>query len=461
MAESTWIKNPLAIWTGNEYDARGGVVMQDGNILELVPKNAVPNLQYKHIFDASGLVLTPGLVNCHHHFYQTLTRAFPSALNKKLFPWLQQLYPVWAGLDEDCVRLSTRLALTELMLSGCSLASDHHYLFNADIGEAVDIQIEECEALGMRAVLTRGSMSLGQSKGGLPPDSVVQSDEVILRESERLLNKCRGKDPKFIQLALAPCSPFSVTSELMKASAVLARQYGALIHTHLCETQDENTFCLKKYGLRPVDYLESVGWLENDVWLAHGIHFNKNEIKRLGQAGVSIAHCPSSNMVLASGICPTLDLEMSGCHIGLGVDGSASNDCSNLMQEVRQAFMLQRLKYGAEAVSHEDALRWATSGGAALFKRTDLGQLAVGNAADIAFYDLEEMRFSGHGDPIAALVLCGAHRVKHLLINGDWKVKNYEVPNLDMEKLQFDHRAAAAKLAKKFVSNHSKTNPIL
>ena len=449
----TWIKNPLSVWTGNNTDAGGGLLIDGHIIIELVATGCAPIIAYDAVFDASELVIIPGLINCHHHFYQTLTRAFPAALNKELFDWLKQLYPVWAGLDEEAIALSTRLSVCELMLSGCTTVSDHHYLFNADITTAIDIQIHECEKLGARAILTRGSMSLGQSAGGLPPDHVVQSDDVILRESERLLEYVKNNANKsYINVALAPCSPFSVTPQLMRDSAELARNYGALLHTHLCETEDENQFCLDAFGMRPVDYLEHVNWLADDVWLAHGIYFNSEEIKRLGHAGVSIAHCPSSNMVLASGLCPVLELEAAGSAVGLGVDGSASNDCSNLIQEVRQAFLLQRLKYGSKNISHTDALRWGTQGGANVFHRQDIGELAVGKEADIAFFKLDELRFSGHGDPLAALILCGAHQVEFLMVGGQWRVYDGSIVGIDINELRFSHQAAANKLAAKFLS---------
>lgn len=285
------------------------------------------------------------MINCHHHFYQTPTRAFPAALNKALFPWLAELYPVWAGLDEDSIALSTELALVELMLSGCTTASDHHYLFTDTIASACDIQVEVAKRLGARVVLTRGSMSLGKFAGGLPPDSVVQEADTILAESECLVTTYHDPEPgAFIKIALV-------------------RSHGVLLHTHLGESEDENEFCLSHFGKRPVD------WLAGDVWLAHGIHFDDDEISRLGSAGIGITHCPSSNMILGSGICRTKDLEAAGANVGLGVDGSASNDSSNMMQEVRQAFLLQRVRCGAANVTHDDALHWGTSGGAAVLHR--------------------------------------------------------------------------------------------
>ncbi|WP_339075381.1 amidohydrolase family protein [Teredinibacter turnerae] len=251
-----------------------------------------------------------------------------------------------------------------------------------------------------------------------------------------------------IRVALAPCSPFSVTPELMESSAALARSYGALLHTHLAETEDENDFCIKRFGLRPVDYLEKVGWLAGDVWLAHGIFFNENEIQRLGRAGIGVSHCPSSNMVLASGICEVNALEAAGVAVGLGVDGSASNDGSNMIQEVRQGFLLQRLKYGAAAVTHEDALRWATIGGARVLGQDQTtGSIEVGKKADLALFALDDLRFSGAGDALAALVLCGAHQVSHLMVNGDWRVRNGEIPGLDIHRLRAEHQQAADRLA--------------
>ena len=449
---SLWLKNPAEVWLGDgvEADASGGLVIRDGLVSEHLSAGAQPSQACDEVFDATDKIIIPGLINCHHHFYQTLTRAYPAALNKELFEWLVNLYPVWAGLDEDCVRLSTQLALSELMLSGCTLASDHHYLFNPEISRAIDIQAEVAEEMGMRVVLTRGSMSLGESSGGLPPDIVVQSEAGILEESERLIKRYhqQGKGA-MCQIALAPCSPFSVTQELMISSAELARKNGVLLHTHLAETEDENTFCLKSFGLRPVDYLEKVGWLADDVWLAHGIHFNESEVKRLGQAGVAISHCPSSNMILASGMAKTLELEAAGCPVGLGVDGSASNDASNMFEEVRQAFLLQRLHYGSAKVSHIDALRWATSGGARLFRRNDVGHLGLGMCADVAIFSRDELRFSGSHDALASLVLCGVHTVHSLLVAGKWRIKNGELPGMDLEELRAKHSDAALALAKR------------
>ena len=441
----TWIKNPAATWTGNQATATNGIVVEGNVITELV--NGAPTSPVDEIYDAGKCVLLPGLVNCHHHFYQTLTRALPAALNKELFDWLVTLYPVWANLDEAAIRASTTTAVCELLLSGCTTTTDHHYVFSDKTLSGIDIQAEVTEKLGIRAILTRGSMSLGQSDGGLPPDDVVQTADEILKDSERLISQFhQTNEGAMLQIALAPCSPFSVTTELMRDSAILAREQGVLLHTHLAETLDENEFCLEKFGVRPVDYLEQVGWLANDVWLAHGIHFDSQEINRLGSAGVAISHCPSSNMILASGISPVKELITAGCAVGIGVDGSASNDASNLIQEIRQAFLIQRLKYGSANVSHEDALHLGTTGGAALFHRQDIGEIAVGKQADIALFNLEELRFTGAGDPVAALVLCGAHRAEAVMVAGNWRVKEHLLIDTDLAHVMNDQRKAALAL---------------
>ena len=442
-----WIKNPLAVFVPEEVDADGGIVIKDATIAELVPHGRTPTLPGYTIFDASRHVVLPGLINSHHHFYQTLTRALPAALDQELFPWLQALYPVWAGLTPGHIAISSRLALAELLLSGCTTASDHHYVFPAGLEQAIDIQIAEAAKLGIRVVLTRGSMSLSVEDGGLPPKSVVQDEATILTDSERLIRQYHQSGPgAMAQVALAPCSPFSVSEELMVETGRLAREHGVRLHTHLAETHDETEFCLATMGARPVDYLERVGWLADDVWLAHGIHFNAEEIQRLGAAGVGICHCPCSNMILASGLCPTLELEAAGCPVGLGVDGSASNDGSNLIQEVRQAFLLQRLKYGSGRVSHRDALRWVTQGSARCLGREDIGTIAPGKQADLALFTLDDLRFSGVGDPLAALVLCGAHQADQVMVAGRWVVENGEIPGVDLAELMDTHNRLAVRL---------------
>ena len=444
MSKPLWIRSPLAILAGKE--ARGGVAVRDGKISELVPSGETPD-QPCEIFDASNLVVLPGLINSHHHFYQTLTRAYGPALNKSLFGWLTTLYPVWANLTPDMIRLSTRLALAELLLSGCTCTSDHHYLFTDALGEAIDIQADEVRDLGIRATLSRGSMSLGEKDGGLPPDHVVQSPGAILADSERLIGAYHETgEGALIQIALAPCSPFSVSEELMRETAALARKHNVRLHTHLAETEDENQFCLNTSGVRPLEFLERLDWLGPDVWLAHGIFFDNGELERLGEAGMSVAHCPSSNMYLASGMCRTLELEAAGVNVGLGVDGSASNDCSNLIQETRQAMLLQKLKYGADKVDHLKALTWATQGSARCLGRDGIGRIEVGMQADLALFKLDEPRFSGAEDPLAALVVCGASKADAVMVGGNWRVRDGKVQGLDLGKLIADHSAAASAL---------------
>jgi 8-oxoguanine deaminase len=447
-----WLANPLAIYTGNNEDASGGIVVSGKAIVELVAKGETPT-NIDQTVDVSDQVLIPGLINTHHHFYQTLTRALPAALNKELFPWLQTLYPVWANLDPDVHRSATKLALAELLLSGCTTASDHHYLFPANLTDAIDHQIEIGQQMGVRMAMTRGSMSLGQDQGGLPPNTVVQTEDEILQDSERLVSRYHDSEHySMSQIALAPCSPFSVTTELMRDTAILAKQLNVRLHTHLAETIDEENFCERSFGMRTVDYLESVGWLSDKTWLAHGIHFNDEEIARLGKAGVGVCHCPSSNMMLASGIAKVKELEAAGSPVGLGVDGSASNDCSNMIQEVRQAMYIQRLRYGSSAVTHFDAYRWGTKGSAQVLGREDIGEIAVGKAADLALFKLDEPRFSGAHDPLAALLLCGAHRAEAVMVNGEWRVKSGELVDQDIEQIMFEHKEAAKTLAARAIS---------
>ncbi len=433
-----WIKNPLAILADG---AEGGIVVENGVIVELAKRGVTP--VYDQVFDASAHVILPGLINTHHHFYQTLTRAHPDAINKELFDWLKALYPIWARLNPEAHRIATRLALTELMMSGVTTTSDHHYVFPAGLDDAMDIQVEEARILGMRMTVTRGSMNLSQKDGGLPPDSVVQDHDTILADSERVIGKYheRGAGAQ-IQIALAPCSPFSVTRELMRDTATLAAKHDCRLHTHLAETLDEDDFCLATFKMRPLDYLEDCGWLNARTWLAHGIHFNDSDIKRLAKHKVGICHCPTSNMVLASGRCRTCELEDAGAILGLGVDGSASNDSSNVMEGVRHALMLNRLTYG-QRVTHLDVLRWATKGSAQCLGRDDIGEIAVGKQADMAFFKLDELRFSGAGDALAALVLCGAHNADRVMVAGHWRLIDGAPVDVDIPALRVAHQQAA------------------
>ncbi|CAE6954599.1 8-oxoguanine deaminase [Ectopseudomonas khazarica] len=446
-ATRIWIKTPLAIFTANDLDASGGLVVENGRIVELLGAGQQPAAPCQQVFDAREHVVLPGLVNTHHHFYQTLTRAWAPVVNQPLFPWLKTLYPVWARLTPEKLALASKVALAELLLSGCSTAADHHYLFPGGLENAIDVQVEAVRELGMRAMLTRGSMSLGEADGGLPPQQTVQQGEVILADSQRLIGQYHERgDGAQIQIALAPCSPFSVTQDIMRQSAQLADELDVRLHTHLAETLDEEDFCLQRFGLRTVDYLDSVGWLGPRTWLAHGIHFNPDEIARLGAAGTGICHCPSSNMRLASGICPSVELEAAGAPLGLGVDGSASNDASNMILEARQALYIQRLRYGAEQITPQRVLGWASKGSAQLLGRSDIGELAVGKQADLALFKLDELRFSGSHDPLSALLLCGADRADRMMIGGAWRVIDGQIEGLDVAQLIADHRQAAREL---------------
>ena len=440
------LKNPLAILA---QGAEGGIVIEQGRIVELLASGQTPSRPVDQTFDASRHVVLPGLINTHHHFYQTLTRAHPSAINKELFPWLKALYPIWGRLDPDSFRISVRMALIELLLSGCTTAADHHYLFPSGLDEAIDIEVDEARKLGIRMTVTRGSMNLSEKDGGLPPDHVVQDEDTILADSERLLGRYHDRsEGALIQVALAPCSPFSVTKRLMSESALLAEKFDARLHTHLAETKDEDAYCAEVYQCRPIELLEEVGWLTPRTWLAHGVHFTADDCTKLGRHGVGICHCPTSNAVLASGFCKTRELEAAGAPVGLGVDGSASNDSSNLMEGVRHALMVNRLHYqSAEAVTHLDALRWATEGSARCLGRDDIGKIAVGKQADLAMFTLDEPRFSGSHDPLAALVLCGAHRADRVMVAGQWRVADGMPVGVDLARLMAEHGAAARKFA--------------
>jgi 8-oxoguanine deaminase len=439
-----WLKDPLAILADG---AERGIVVQGGRIVELVAASASPATPDVRTFDAGQHVVLPGLINSHHHFYQTLTRAVPAALDRELFPWLQALYPIWARLTPEALDLGMTLAMAELVLSGCTMTTDHHYVFPAGLEDGIDIEVAAAKRLGLRVLLTRGSMNLSQRDGGLPPDGVVQDEDTILADSERVVARYHDAGAgAMVQIALAPCSPFSVTTSLMRSTAELAQRLNVRMHTHLAETEDENRFCQALYKCRPLDYLEDCGWLNDRVWLAHGVHFEAGEFKRLARAGTAISHCPCSNQTLASGTCPVCAMEEAGVRVGIGVDGSASNDSSNLMQEVRAAFLLQRSRYGVAKVSHLDALRWATKGSAACVGRTDIGEIAVGAMADFALFKLDELRFSGSGDPLAALVLCGAHRADRVMVGGRWIVEDAQIQGLDVAGLIRRHSAAARAL---------------
>mgnify|MGYP002386556099 FL=1 len=444
MVDTLWIKDPIAVLGEG---AERGVVVENGRIVELVGKGAEPVHPVTKLFDASRHVVTPGLVNTHHHMFQTMTRAHPAAINKSLWPWIASIYPVWTKhVNAENFRLAARLAMTELMMSGCTCASDHHYLFPRGLEHAMDIEAEEAAALGLRMTLTRGALDLtgGEDSQALAPDGAVQDDDTILADCERIVARYHDRsDGAMTRVALAPNAPFDVTKRLMRETAALAEKHDLGLHTHLVETAREAAFAREVHGMTAADYLEENGWLSGRVWLAHGIHFDDGEVEKLGRHGVGICHCPTSNMVLASGICRTREFEAAGSPVGLGVDGSASNDNSNLMEAVRHALMIGRLRYGAEAITDRDALRFATEGSARCLGRDDIGAIAVGKQADLAFWTLDELRFSGAGDPIAALVLCGAHAADRVMVKGDWRIVDGVPPGMDLEKLRYEHHQAS------------------
>ena len=426
---------------------RGGYLYAEDGEIRRVGSGAARLPKADRVIDGRHAIAIPGLVNTHHHLYQTLTRAYAPAANAKLFDWLRTLYPIWAKLDEECVHVAALAGMAELLLSGCTTTSDHHYLFPRGRGNLIEAQIEAAQRIGMRFHATRGSMSVGRSAGGLPPDAVVQGEERILRDCERLIGKYHDAAPgSMLRLALAPCSPFSVSPELMRASADLARRRGVRLHTHLAETRDEEAYCLSRFGKRPLDLLEDVGWLGGDTWLAHGIFFNRGEVKRLGHAGVGIAHCPSSNMRLGSGIAPVAALRRAGCPVGIGVDGSASNDSSHMLAEVRQALLLQRVRHGAGALAVSEALRMATVEGARCLGRDDIGTLEPGKRADVAMFDLRGAGYSGAGDAVSALLLCAPAQVDTLVVEGRVVVEGGELRTISYDFILRRHRRLAAKL---------------
>ena len=432
----------------------GAVVVLD-NVIEWVG----PTVDLAHdlatgadrIINAKGKIVLPGLVNTHHHFYQTLTRVIPDAQDSILFDWLKTLYPIWAELRPEDVRVSTKLALLELLLSGCTTSSDHHYLWPN--GCLLDDQFEAAEEIGVRFHGTRGSMSLGESQGGLPPDRVTEDEEQILRDSRRVVETFHDPSPFAMRrVALAPCSPFSVTSNLMRESAALARSFGRAtgvrLHTHLAETQDEEAFCLAAFGLRPVAYAESLNWTGEDVWHAHCVHMDAGEIDRFASSHTGVAHCPTSNMRLGSGIAPVKQMRDAGVAVGLGVDGSASNDGSHLLAETRQAMLLQRVMGNPASLNARQALELATLGGAEVLGRKDIGSLEPGKAADIIAYDLGSLPLSGAAvhDPVAALVFCQPQSVDLAMVNGRTLVTDGEFVHVDAIQIVHSHNLAATRL---------------
>ena len=443
----------------------GGLFARDGIIERVGETGELPSTA-DVVLDLRGHILLPGLINCHHHLDQILTRNLAAGQNNNLFPWLKAHYRIWGARTPEDTRTAVLIGCGELALSGCTTAFDHAYVFQN--GCLVDDQIAAAAELGIRFVVSRGSMSRGESKGGLPPDDCVESEDAILKDCVRVIDRYHDPRPgSMLQIALAPCSPFSVTADLMRESAKMARQYGVRLHTHLCETLDEERYTLQNMGQRPVAYMESLGWVGPDVWYAHAVHVNDDEIRLFAAKGAGVCHCPSSNMRLASGIAPIRKYRDAGVRTGLGVDGAASNDGSNILVEVRETMLLARLKMGllppegpqtvlstsdplraTEWMSAREALEIGTIGGASVLGRSDIGSLAPGKCADFFTLDLNSIAYAGAlSDPVAAVVFCAPTRARHTVVAGRLIVDNGEIVSLDMEPVIRDHNRNAARLA--------------
>jgi cytosine/adenosine deaminase-related metal-dependent hydrolase len=425
-----------------------GLYVEDNLIRQVGPSAELPQTA-DHVLDARGMLLLPGLVNTHHHFYQTLTRCVPAAQDADLFHWLRTHYPIWAGLTPEAIYVSTKVAIAELMLSGCTTASDHTYIWPN--GARLDDQIRAAGEMGFRFHAARGSMSVGESRGGLPPDSVVEGEEAILADSRRVIEQYHDAAPySMLRVVLAPCSPFSVSPDLMRESVALARAYGVHSHTHLAETRDEAAYCAATFGRSPVELAEDLGWTGPDVWHAHMVHPSADEVTRLGATRTGVAHCPSSNMRLASGVAPVGALRSAGARVGLGVDGSASNDGSHMLAEARQAMLLQRVGGDPAAMSAREALWIATRGGAAVLGRDDIGALAPGMAADFIGYRLDSLDVAGGAvhDPLAALVFCNPPRVDLSVINGRMRIQDGALLDVELPPLIERHNALARALVR-------------
>jgi len=393
-----------------------------------------------------GALVTPGLVNTHHHLYQTLTRA--RAQQATLFEWLVELYPTWARIDAEAEYAAARTGIAELMLSGCTTVFDHHYVFPRGRTGLVEAEVEAARELGCRLVASRGSMDLGVSDGGLPPDELVEDVDAVLADTERLVAELHeaGAGAR-IQIAVAPCSPFSVTGRLMTESADLARRLGLNLHTHLAETVEEETYCKELYGCTPVEYLDSLGWLEGDVWCAHCVHLTAAEIARFAETGTGVAHCPTSNLRLGAGVAPVRELSAAGVRVGLGVDGSASNERSHLFNEVKQALLVARGRGGPTAMTAREAIRLGTRGGAAVLGRDDIGAIASGRCADLAVWATDGLELAGAADPVAGLVFAGAHRVDRLYVGGELVVRGGALVRAEEAEIARAHRAQASRFA--------------
>jgi 8-oxoguanine deaminase len=438
----------LVTMDADRREIRGGGLYADGGAIVAVGATEDLPATADEVVDLAGCVVVPGLVNTHHHMVQTLTRAVPAAQDAELFGWLGALYPLWANLTPEMVHVSTLVAMAELLLSGCTTTSDHLYIYPN--GSRLDDSLDAAGRIGIRFHASRGAMSLGQSRGGLPPDSVVEDEPAILADMRRVIERYHDPGPRSMRrIVLAPCSPFTVTRDLMREVAALARAYGVSLHTHLAENDSDVAFSLEKYGMTPGEYARDLGWLGPDVWHAHCVKLDDEGIASFARTGTGVAHCPSSNMRLASGIAPVRRMRDAGVPIGLGVDGSASNDGSHMLAEARQALLLQRVGWGPAAMTAREALEIATIGGARVLGRDDVGVLASGMAADFVAFDLSAVGFAGAGhDPVAALVFCAPAAVKHSVINGSVVVHDGRLATIDLGPVVLRHNVLARALVR-------------
>lgn len=448
MPKTLLIRNAdiLVTMDSRRREIAGGAVLVEGNRIAAVGPSAELPAAADEVVDMAGHVVLPGLVNTHHHMYQSLTRAVPAAQDAELFGWLKALYPIWARLTPEMIGVSTQVAMAELILSGCTTSSDHLYIYPN--GCRLDDSIEAAAAIGMRFHASRGAMSVGESSGGLPPDSVVEDEAAILRDMRRLIESHHDPQPlAMLRIAVAPCSPFSVSRELMREAAALARSYGVSLHTHLAENVNDIAYSRERFGMTPAQYAEDLAWVGHDVWHAHCVQLDDPGIALFARTGTGVAHCPCSNMRLASGIAPVRRMRDAGVPVGLGVDGSASNDGGHMLNEARQALLLQRVGFGPAALGARDALEMATLGGARVLGRDDIGALAPGMAADLVAFDLRGIGFAGgRHDPVAALVFCASASVALSVVNGRVIVRDGRLATIDLPVVIERHNRLATRL---------------
>ncbi len=448
MSRSLFLKNADMVMTmdTDRRELRGASIHIVGDQIVAIGADLATPATVDEVIDLAGHLVCPGLINTHHHMFQSLTRAVPAAQDASLFGWLRTLYPIWSRLTPEMVRISTQTAMAELLLSGCTTSSDHLYLFPN--GSRLDDSIEGAREIGMRFHAARGSMSIGESQGGLPPDSLVEREADILRDSERLIDAFHDPRPRsMLRVVLAPCSPFSVSRELMRDCAVLARRRGVSLHTHLAENTDDVAYSLERFNRTPARYAEDLGWLGPDVWHAHCVQLDAEGVALFGRTRSGVAHCPCSNMRLGSGIAPITQMLEAGVSVGVGVDGSASNDSGNLLAELRQAMLLQRVRSGPGALTARQALEMGTLGGAKVLGRDDIGALAPGMAADLAVFDLSDLAFAGAlHDPVAALMFCGPPRSAYTIVNGEVVVREGRLATMDLRTLVDRHNMLAGRL---------------